>query len=106
MRNVYLLELSYHNEGWNSSLHNRELEVPNPSFYSVVANISSTGNLAVRVGYFGLCMATNTGGDSVSWTCRGKAKELVTLVEGVQDPLNILAIADNFRDQVIVSVVM
>ncbi|GES61181.1 membrane fusion mating FIG1 protein [Aspergillus terreus] len=106
MRNIYLMELSYQNDGWNSSLHNRELEVPNPSFYSVVANISSTGNLAVRVGYFGLCMATNTGGDPVSWICRGKAKKLVGLVEGVQDPLNILAIADSFRDEVIVSVVI
>ncbi|KAL4781144.1 Ca2+ regulator and membrane fusion protein Fig1-domain-containing protein [Aspergillus varians] len=106
MRNIYLLELSYSHEPLSSSLERGSVS-PNPSFYSLVANISSSGDLTVRVGYFGVCVATNRGGDnSSSWTCRPKATNLAEQVVATQDPLNLLAIGDNFRDQVIVSVII
>ncbi|KAL4803334.1 hypothetical protein BDV18DRAFT_162899 [Aspergillus unguis] len=101
MRSVYLLELSY-----NDNLEHKEPAAANPLFYSLVGNISSTGDLAVRIGYFGICIATTSGSDTGSWTCRANATDLVLLVQPSQDPLNLLAIADNFRDKVIVSAMM
>lgn len=105
MRGIYLLQLSYDHQVSNSTLDSGGA-VTNPSFYSVVANTSSTASLVVRVGYFGVCMAGGSEGDPSSWTCRPKAKDIAEQVLESQDPLNVLAVGDNFRDQVIVSVIM
>lgn len=105
MRRIYLLQLSYNHQVSNSSQESGPA-VTNPSFYTVVANTSSAASLAVRVGYFGVCMASGSEGNPSSWTCTPKAKDLAEQVLENQDPLNVLAVADNFRDQVIVSVIM
>ncbi|KAL2802377.1 Ca2+ regulator and membrane fusion protein Fig1-domain-containing protein [Aspergillus granulosus] len=106
MRNIYLLEVSYHHGQSDSSLEHGSA-ISNPAFYSLVANISSTTDLTVRVGYFGVCMATQEGENtSLSWSCRSKASDLAGQVTSLQDPLNILAIGDNFRDEIIVSVIV
>jgi hypothetical protein len=105
MRNIYLLELSYR-ERLDSNLK-KGAAVSNPSFYSLVANISSPADLTIRVGYFGVCIATHEGGNSfLSWNCCAKTADLVRQVDALQDPLNVLAIGDNFRDEVIASVIM
>lgn len=105
MRRIYLLQLSYDHQVSNSNLESGGA-VTNPSFYAVVANTSSTASLDVRVGYFGVCMAGVSEGNPSSWTCRPKAKDLAEQVLENQDPLNVLAVADNFRDQIILSVIM
>jgi hypothetical protein len=103
MRNIYLLELSYDR---NSSL-TQGPGTSNPLFYSLVANLSSATDLTIRVGYFGVCMATHTEDDSsLSWSCRSKAKDLNGQVTALQDPLNLLAIGDNFQDEIILSVIL
>ncbi|RDW89943.1 Fig1 domain-containing protein [Aspergillus mulundensis] len=104
MHNIYILELSYV-QSTNSSMRSGE-EVSSPSFYSLVANVSSTGDLVARVGYFGICMATNVDGQLTGWICQSSAKTLAVVINASNDPLNVLAVADNFRDQVIVSMMI
>ncbi|KAL4909621.1 Ca2+ regulator and membrane fusion protein Fig1-domain-containing protein [Aspergillus multicolor] len=104
MHDIYLLELSYVHPPV-SSMGNGE-EITSPSFYSLVANVSSTGHLAARVGYFGICMARNTDGQLTGWLCQSSVKILTAAINASNDPLNVLAIADNFRDQVILSMMI
>ncbi|KAL4878138.1 Ca2+ regulator and membrane fusion protein Fig1-domain-containing protein [Aspergillus karnatakaensis] len=102
--NIYLLELSYVPSP--DSNISRGHEVLSPSFYTLVANFSSAGALAARVGYFGICMNPNADGQSTGWLCQSSAGALGAVVDGAGDPLNLLTIADSFRDKVIVSMMM
>ncbi|KAL5048428.1 hypothetical protein BDW71DRAFT_205545 [Aspergillus fruticulosus] len=69
-------------------------------------DVSSTGNLEVRVGYFGFCVTSTSINSDEGWICERKAGDLARRIDADWDPLNLLAIADNFKDEVILSVII
>ncbi|KAL4768477.1 Ca2+ regulator and membrane fusion protein Fig1-domain-containing protein [Aspergillus nidulans var. acristatus] len=105
MRAIYLLELSYQHDHREPS-GEYGLSALNPPFYAMVSNLSSAGDLTVRVGYFGVCAATISSDNTTDWACRSTAGGLGAQISTIRDPLNILAIADNFRDEIILSVII
>ncbi|KAL3428632.1 Ca2+ regulator and membrane fusion protein Fig1-domain-containing protein [Aspergillus tetrazonus] len=104
MRAIYILQLSYQHghQGPSSDYGPSAL---NP-FYAMVSNLSSAGDLIVRVGYFGVCAATKSLDNTTDWTCRSKAGDLGAQISTIRDPLNVLVMADNFRDEIILSVII
>ncbi|RDW74613.1 Fig1 domain-containing protein [Aspergillus mulundensis] len=103
MRDVYILAFSYRAENGDIAIPNA---VVNPSLYDLVANVSSTGVLEVRVGYFGFCIASASRDAVGGWVCKRDATVLASRIDTAIDPLNLLAIAANFKDEVILSVIM
>ncbi|KAL4733600.1 hypothetical protein BDV11DRAFT_78830 [Aspergillus similis] len=105
MRAIYILELSYQHDHRGPS-GDYGPSTLNPSFYAMVSNLSSAGDLTVRVGYFGVCAATKSPDNTTDWACRSTAGDLGAQISTIRDPLNVLAIADNFQDEIILSVIM
>ncbi|KAL4900667.1 Ca2+ regulator and membrane fusion protein Fig1-domain-containing protein [Aspergillus multicolor] len=103
MRNVYILAFSYRADDGDIAIPNTVL---NPSLYDVVANVSSTGALEVRVGYFGFCIASASLDAINGWVCKRDAAILASRLNAAIDPLNLLAVAANFKDEVILSVII
>ncbi|KAL3429989.1 Ca2+ regulator and membrane fusion protein Fig1-domain-containing protein [Aspergillus tetrazonus] len=56
---IYILQLSYQH-GHRGASGDYGPSALNPSFYAMVSNLSSAGDLTVRVGYFGVCAATKS----------------------------------------------
>lgn len=63
---------------------------------SAIGNIVGAANIEVRVGYFGLCV--NNGG---SWLCSNNATALADQASIDQDPLNLIWVANTFKDAVV-----
>jgi len=63
---------------------------------SAIGNIAGAANIEVRVGYFGLCV--NNGG---SWLCSNNATALADQASIDQDPLNLIWVANTFKDAVV-----
>lgn len=53
--------------------------------------------LEVRVGYFGLCINPDGGG----FLCSNNATQLATQITIEHDPLNLIWIAETFKDSVV-----
>ncbi|KAF1956849.1 membrane fusion mating protein FIG1 [Byssothecium circinans] len=72
-------------------------EQVDPGVTAAIANIVGNAQLAVRVGYFGICI-NKDGGDYI---CTNNATALVDGVSVDQDPLNLVWVASTFKDAVV-----
>ena len=89
---VYLLQLNYVESNKRSALASGVWEnITGPALQAVQGN-----NLAVRVGYFGVCAAQ---GD-IPWLCRGSHDSLLALHQST-DPLGIITMAENIKNEVV-----
>ncbi|WPG97796.1 Hypothetical protein R9X50_00057700 [Acrodontium crateriforme] len=68
-----------------------------PGVTAAIANIVGQAHLEVRVGYFGICVG-NDGGD---FLCSNNATLLAEQVSVDQDPLNLIWIAETFKNAVV-----
>ncbi|OCL04311.1 hypothetical protein AOQ84DRAFT_120666 [Glonium stellatum] len=68
-----------------------------PGVTAAIANIVGQAQLAVRVGYFGICVSPDGGG----WLCSNNATALAEQVSVDQDPLNLIWVASTFKDSII-----
>ncbi|KAK5105364.1 hypothetical protein LTS08_001641 [Lithohypha guttulata] len=68
-----------------------------PSVTTAIANIVGNANLNVRVGYFGICVQEGGG----AWMCNQNATALADLVTVDQDPLNLIWVANTFKDAIV-----
>lgn len=68
-----------------------------PTVTTAIANIVGNAPLAVRVGYFGICVNTNSGG----FLCSNNASALAENMPIDQDPLNLIWVASTFKDAVV-----
>jgi len=88
MSNIYLLSLHYHQ--------------PSQAFApasGLFGEASKGGQIIVRAGYFGLCAQD---GERGAWVCASGAFGLnAAFANNKIDPLNAIAIAANFKDDVI-----
>ncbi|KAK7529864.1 Ca2+ regulator and membrane fusion protein Fig1-domain-containing protein [Phyllosticta citribraziliensis] len=68
-----------------------------PGVTAAIANIVGHAVLEVRVGYFGICVNPN-GGD---FLCSNNATALAEQVNVDQDPLNLIWVAQTFKDSIV-----
>ena len=68
-----------------------------PGVTSAIANIVGHAQLEVRVGYFGICVTPDGGG----FLCSNNATALAEQVNIDQDPLNLIWIANTFKNAVV-----
>ncbi|KAI5302901.1 hypothetical protein KEM56_000238 [Ascosphaera pollenicola] len=68
-----------------------------PAFASAIQNVVGGAELEVRVGYFGICIQPDRG----SFVCNNNATILADIVNADQDPLNLIWVAQTFRDAVV-----
>jgi hypothetical protein len=69
-----------------------------PGVAAAIANIVGRATLEVRVGYFGLCINQDSG---ESFLCSNNATLLAEQVSIDQDPLNLIYIANSFKNSVV-----
>lgn len=67
-----------------------------PDVVNAIANIVGNAQLEVRVGYFGLCV--NNGG---SFLCSNNATALAEQASIDQDPLNLIWVAETFKNSIV-----
>jgi len=65
--------------------------------HTAIANIVGDARLQARVGYFGICINADGG----SWLCSNNATTLANEVSVDQDPLNLIWLADQFKDMIV-----
>ncbi|RHZ64666.1 hypothetical protein CDV55_103919 [Aspergillus turcosus] len=105
LSNVYLVSLQYRNA--STSIPSDPVLV-NPGIAETVYNVSHANSTIreVRAGYMGLCLTLSNG----ARLCSGSAAALASMVkaEGVQgndtataDPLNLIWIANNFKEKIV-----
>jgi len=68
-----------------------------PGVTSAIANIVGAACLEVRVGYFGICVTPDGGG----FLCSNNATALAEQINIDQDPLNLIWVAQTFKDAVV-----
>jgi hypothetical protein len=68
-----------------------------PGVSAAIANIVGRAQLEVRVGYFGICVNPDGG----SFLCSNNATLLAEQVSVDQDPLNLIWVAETFKDDVV-----
>jgi hypothetical protein len=69
-----------------------------PGTYSgPIKNIVNHAQLEVRVGYFGICATTDGG----SFLCSNNATALASHWQNTDDPLNLVWVAQTFKDAVV-----
>jgi hypothetical protein len=104
MNNVYLLSLSYTND--TSPTSHYDSSQVNPNISSTFATLassssSSSSSLEIRVGYLGFCMPDSTG----NWVCSRHASNLAKIINDskpiMDDPLNLIWIANNFQSRIV-----
>ncbi|PKX95432.1 Fig1 domain-containing protein [Aspergillus novofumigatus IBT 16806] len=107
LSNVYLVSLQYKNAS-TSSLSPNDPVLVNPGIAEKVYSVSHGNSTIreVRAGYMGLCLTLSNG----ARLCSGSAAALASLVkaEGIQgndtgaaDPLNLIWIAQNFKEKIV-----
>ncbi|KAL2815124.1 Ca2+ regulator and membrane fusion protein Fig1-domain-containing protein [Aspergillus granulosus] len=104
MRAIYLLSLSYA-ESSRIVPTSTPSGVSNWTFHQLVSNISSAGNLEIRIGYFGFCISTTTLNFG-EWICESKILRLTRQINPMHDPLDLLGIAENYQDEVVLSLII
>lgn len=70
-----------------------------PGVTAAIANIVGQAQLEVRVGYFGICIAPD--GGTGNFLCSNNATLLAQQVSIDQDPLNLIWIANTFKNSVV-----
>ncbi|KAK4549070.1 hypothetical protein LTR36_007526 [Oleoguttula mirabilis] len=68
-----------------------------PGVTAAIANIVGQAQLEVRVGYFGICINPDGG----SFLCSNNATLLAEQVSVDQDPLNLIWVAETFKNEVV-----
>ena len=68
-----------------------------PGVTAAIANIVGQAHLEVRVGYFGICINPDGGG----FLCSNNATLLAEQISVDQDPLNLIWVAETFKDEVV-----
>lgn len=68
-----------------------------PGVTTAIANIVGQAQLEVRVGYFGICINPDGG----AFLCSNNASSLATQVSVDQDPLNLIWVANTFKDSIV-----
>ncbi|KAL9094823.1 MAG: hypothetical protein Q9165_002772 [Trypethelium subeluteriae] len=68
-----------------------------PGVTAAIANIVGGAQLEVRVGYFGICVNPDGG----SFLCSNNATSLAEQISVDQDPLNLIWVANTFKDNVV-----
>ncbi|KAJ5736579.1 Ca2+ regulator and membrane fusion protein Fig1-domain-containing protein [Penicillium malachiteum] len=104
MRDVYLLSLQYKDI---SSLALSDSSIVSTDIAHAVQNITKSGDeptLQVRAGYMGLCIMLTDG----DWVCSTSASSLANIVKlssnaanDTRDPLNLVSIANNFKEDIV-----
>ena len=69
----------------------------NYNIHTALDNIVGEARLAVRVGYFGICISPDGGG----WLCSNNATALANEIDLDQDPLNLIWLAEQFKDMIV-----
>ncbi|KAM3417786.1 hypothetical protein BST61_g6014 [Cercospora zeina] len=70
----------------------------NPAVTNAIANLVGNAGLEVRVGYFGICVNQDSGD---SYLCSNNATLLAEQISIDQDPLNLIWIANTFKNSVV-----
>lgn len=70
----------------------------NPAVSNAIANLVSNAGIEVRVGYFGICVNDDSGD---SFLCSNNATLLAEQVSIDQDPLNLIWVANTFKNSVV-----
>ncbi|CAG8950921.1 hypothetical protein HYFRA_00003138 [Hymenoscyphus fraxineus] len=65
--------------------------------HNAIATVVGNARLAVRVGYFGICINPDGG----SWLCSNNATALANEVTVADDPLNLIWLASQFKDMIV-----
>ena len=68
-----------------------------PGVTTAIANIVGRAKLQVRVGYFGICINPDGG----AFLCSNNASSLASQVSVDQDPLNLIWVANTFKDSIV-----
>ena len=68
-----------------------------PGVSAAIANIVGQTQMEVRVGYFGMCLNADGG----SFLCSNNATALAQLINVDQDPLNLIWVAETFKNEVV-----
>lgn len=68
-----------------------------PGVAGAISNIVGGAQLEVRVGYFGICIQRGGG----SFICNANATALAGILNGEDDPLNLVWVASTFKDAVV-----
>ncbi|KAL0637794.1 hypothetical protein Q9L58_003184 [Maublancomyces gigas] len=68
-----------------------------PGASRAIGNIVGNARLETRVGYFGICINP----DGSSWLCSANASSLAAQVDVDQDPLNLIWVAQTFRESIV-----
>ena len=97
---TYLLSLSYVKSTTSAAVATHPEQV-NTNVSVIFSNITNHSSLEVRAGYLGVCIRQN----SDQWQCSGSASVLAIIAQlssgSTSDPLDLIWIASNFRDQVV-----
>ncbi|KAK9479617.1 Ca2+ regulator and membrane fusion protein Fig1-domain-containing protein [Lipomyces japonicus] len=94
MPNIYLLNIGY-NDGIVYATSSSS--IVNSNLPQVLGNFVGKTNFEVRIGYFALC----THVPPESWLCSPNATTLAERLAAVEDPLNILNVAETFRQKIV-----
>jgi hypothetical protein len=86
--------ISFYYQPYNPSPSTAQVDF---KVYSAVATVVGNAKLAVRVGYFGICVNVNRG----SWLCSNNATALANDINSEADPLNLVWLADQFKDMIV-----
>lgn len=90
---VYVLGLSYQNASGNG------LDITQTHMSETLRQQIGSAELAVRVGYFGMCVQQPGG----LWLCSSSADELLEQIGGNNDPLALIKTGSKFREEVLFS---
>ena len=90
--NIFLMSLYYQN--YVPYMDSSQVD---PAVYSSIANLVGRAHLEVRVGYFGICISPDGGG----FLCSNNASALAQQVSIGQDPLNLIFVANTFKNSIV-----
>jgi hypothetical protein len=90
--NIYLISLYYRR--YPPTFSPTQVQ---PGVTTAIANIVGNANLLVRVGYFGICIQYSGG----TFMCNNNATALADLVSVDEDPLNLIWVAQTFKDSIV-----
>ncbi|KAK9457866.1 Ca2+ regulator and membrane fusion protein Fig1-domain-containing protein [Dipodascopsis uninucleata] len=93
--NIYLLHVAY-NDGTVYQISD-DSTIVNPAISTGLAGLVGVTTYEVRIGFFGICMTNNP----ASWLCSENATALAEQLTAAEDPLNILHLAQTFREKIV-----
>ena len=90
--NIYLINFYY--QKYTPTFDPSQVD---PGVVSAIANIVGNAMLEVRVGYFGICINPDGG----SFLCSNNATQLAEQITIDHDPLNLIWVANTFKDSIV-----